>query len=189
MRKPSEATTLFLDRDGVINVRKHGGYIQTPEEFRFLEGVPEAFAIFAKYFDKIVIVTNQQGIGKGLMSEEDFEAICGKMRTEIQNAGGRVDYVFHCPQLAKNNPFDRKPSVGMGLKAKKMFPMINFKDSIMVGDSLSDLVFGKRLKMHTVHISENCEEARRHPERIDLRFGSLLEFAKYMEYEKNSKVK
>ena len=75
MRKPSEATALFLDRDGVINVRKHGGYIQTPEEFRFLEGVPEAFAIFAKYFDKIVIVTNQQGIGKGLMSEEDKEKI------------------------------------------------------------------------------------------------------------------
>lgn len=189
MRKTSEATALFLDRDGVINVRKYNGYIQRPEEFRFLEGVTEAFAIFAKYFDTIVIVTNQQGIGKGLMSEEDFKAISEKMITEIQNAGGRVDYVFHCPHLAKNNSFDRKPSVGMGLKAKKMFPRINFKDSIMVGDSLSDLVFGKRLKMHTVHISNNCDEARQHPNRIDLRFASLLEFAKYMEYEKDRKVK
>ena len=62
-------------------------------------------------------------------------------------------------------------------------------DCRMVGDSLSDLVFGKRLKMHTVHISDNCEEARQHPNRIDLRFASLLEFAKYMEYEKDRKVK
>lgn len=189
MRKAGKASSLFLDRDGVINVRKFNGYIQTPEEFQFLDGVLEAFSIFAKHFDTIVVVTNQQGIGKGIMSEEDFRAISERMQTEIRNAGGKVDFVFHCPQLAKEKPFDRKPSIGMGLKAKKMFPRINFKDSIMVGDSLSDMVFGKRLKMHTVHISDNCEQARKHPNRIDFRFASLLEFAKYIEYEKNKEIK
>ncbi len=180
---------MFLDRDGVINVRKMDGYIQSVEEFRFLDGVLEAFVIFARYFDRIVVVTNQQGIGKGLMSEQDFADITAYMKEEIEKVGGRLDYVFHAPGLTKDCPFDRKPSIGMGLKARKRFPEIRFKDSIMVGDSLCDLVFGKRLKMHTVHLSPTCEKARLHPRRIDLRFDNLLDFAKYIDNEKNNQNK
>lgn len=187
MRKIADAKTLFLDRDGVINTRKIGGYIQSVEEFEFIDGVLEAFGIFARLFDTIVVVTNQQGIGKSLMSEKDFENISLYMKNEIVRSGGRLDQVFHCPALAKQEPFDRKPSVGMGLKARKQFPQIRFKDSIMVGDSLSDLIFGKRLGMHTVHISNSNTTARQHSKRTDFRFDNLLEFAKFIEHEKNNK--
>ncbi len=189
MRKINQAKTLFLDRDGVINVRKMDGYVQSVEEFRFIDGVLEAFAIFARCFDRIIVVTNQQGIGKGLMSEEDFAAITAYMKTEIEKAGGKLDFVFHAPGLTKDRPFDRKPSIGMGLKARKRFREIRFKDSIMVGDSVSDIVFGKRLKMHTVHLSPSCEKARLHPRQIDMRFENLIDFAKYIEYEKNNQNK
>ena len=75
MRTIQQAKTLFLDRDGVINVRIVGGYVKNVEEFVFIDGVLEAFEIFARLFDTIVVVTNQQGIGKGIMSEEEFAII------------------------------------------------------------------------------------------------------------------
>ncbi|MEE0266856.1 MAG: HAD-IIIA family hydrolase [Bacteroidales bacterium] len=185
MRLIKNARYLFLDRDGVINVRLIDDYVKRKEEFEFLEGSLEAFKIFVKYFDKIVVVTNQQGIGKGLMSENDLEQIHSYMKNEVELAGGRIDEVFFCPNLAKENSIDRKPSVGMGLKARKLFREIRFKDSIMVGDSLSDMVFGKRLKMHTVFIAPSPSKARKHPKRIDKVCNNLLEFAKYIENEKN----
>lgn len=186
MRLIKNARYLFLDRDGVINLRLIDDYVKRKEEFEFLEGSLEAFKIFAKYFDKIVVVTNQQGIGKGLMSENDLEEIHSYMKNEVELAGGRIDEVFHCPKLAKENSIDRKPAVGMGLKARKLFREIRFKDSIMIGDSLSDMVFGKRLKMHTIYISSSCNTARKHPKRIDKVFNNLLEFAKHIENEKNN---
>ncbi len=186
MRTIRQAKTLFLDRDGVINVRKIGGYVGSLEEFVFIDGVLEAFKIFSRLFDTIVVVTNQQGIGKGIMSEDEFAIISKHMTEKIIQFGGKLDAIYHCPSLNKDKPFDRKPSVGMGLKAKKQFKQICFKDSIMVGDSLSDLIFGKRLEMHTVHIADTNTEARNHPKRIDFRFNNLLEFAKFIEYEKNN---
>lgn len=185
MRIIQQSRTLFLDRDGVINVRNMHGYIRNVSEFEFIDGVLEAMKIFASLFDTIVVVTNQQGIGKKIMSEDEFAEISKHMCEQISQNGGRIDAIYHCPHLTKDNSFDRKPSVGMGLKARKQFPQIRFKDSIMVGDSLSDLVFGKRLGMHTVHLSETNEEARNHPNRIDYRFTDLLEFAKYIKYEKD----
>jgi len=80
MRLIKDARYLFLDRDGVINVRLIDDYVKRKEEFEFLEGSLEAFKIFAKHFDKIVVVTNQQGIGKGLMSEGDLEKIHSYMK-------------------------------------------------------------------------------------------------------------
>ena len=185
MRLIKDSKYLFLDRDGVINVRLIADYVKRKEEFEFIEGVLDAFEIFSRHFDKIVVVTNQQGIGKGLMSESDLNEIHSFMKTEVERRGGRVDAVFFCPKLAKENSIDRKPGVGMGLKARKQYKEIRFKDSIMVGDSLTDLVFGKRLKMHTVHISSSCSTARKHPKRIDMVFNNLLEFAKYIDNEKN----
>lgn len=186
MRLIKDSKYLFLDRDGVINVRLIDDYVKTEKEFEFIDGVLDAFKIFKKHFDKIVVVTNQQGVGKGIMSEEDLKCIHTYMQTEVEKNGGRIDAIFHCPKLAKENSIDRKPSVGMGLKARKLFNEIRFKDSIMVGDSLTDLVFGKRLKMHCVHISSSPKTARKHPKRIDKVFNDLLEFAKYIDNEKNS---
>ncbi len=173
----SKAWTLFLDRDGVINRRLVDDYVKAWDEFEFLEGVPEALAVFAQIFGKILVVTNQRGVGRGLMSQEALEDIHRRMIREAARAGGRIDKVYFCPDLKNSGSFCRKPQVGMALRAKKDFPNIRFKSSFMAGDSVSDLKFGKRLKMKTVLIDDSPLTARRYPSLTDYRFDSLKIFA------------
>ena len=174
----SKDWTLFLDRDGVINHRLVDDYVKTWEDFRFLDGVLEAMKTFNQIFGNIVVVTNQQGVGKGLMKAETLEEIHRKMILEVNDHGGRIDKIYYCPDLRTSGSFNRKPQVGMGLKAKKDFSQINFKKSIMAGDSLSDMEFGKRLKMNTVWISTVEFQPMKHPRLIDFAFDSLFSFSK-----------
>ena len=145
--------TLFLDRDGVINERLIGDYVKNPEEFRFIDGVPEAMAGLSKVFGYIFIVTNQQGIGKGLMTEEDLRIIHDIMVAGIQSADGRINKIYHCSDLERDDSPCRKPNTGMALRAKKDFSEIDFNKSVMVGDGLHDMEFGRRLGMLRVFIT------------------------------------
>jgi histidinol-phosphate phosphatase family protein len=148
--------TLFLDRDGVINKRLPGDYVKELSEFEFLPGVPEAIAELSKIFGRIIVVTNQQGIGKGLYGETDLAKIHAFMIGEIQKAGGKIDAVFHAPQLASENSPMRKPGIGMALKAKENFHEIDFKRSVMAGDTASDMEFARRAGMKAFFIGENA---------------------------------
>jgi histidinol-phosphate phosphatase family protein len=143
--------TLFLDRDGVINHEKPLDYIRVPAEFRFYDGVPEAIATFSARFGLVFIVTNQKGIGKGLMSEQDLSAIHDRMMQSIIAAGGRIDRIYHCPDTEETSPC-RKPNPGMGFMAKKEFPQIDFSASIMVGNTLGDMQFGRNIGAKTIFI-------------------------------------
>lgn len=169
--------SLFLDRDGVVNERRIDDYVKKIEEFQFTENALEAFRIFARHFQHIFIVTNQQGIGKGLFTMEDLEKVHLQMIREIEAAGGFVSKVYCCPDLKTTGSFFRKPQVGMGLKAKKEFPSVNFKQSVMVGDMRSDMEFGARLRMHTVLIGNN-PQALSSPYIVDEKFENLYNFAK-----------
>lgn len=167
---------LFLDRDGVINVRKMGGYITNYSEFHFIDGVKQALEIFATRFERVFIVTNQQGIGKGLFTQEDFDTLTNSMIKEIVNNGGRIDRVYMCPNLKSDNSPMRKPQVGMGLKAKEDFPEVDFAKSVMVGDSNSDMLFGKGLGMYNVFIDNHTgEEYDRSI--VNEKYDSLFSFA------------
>ena len=97
--------TLFLDRDGVINRRIVGGYITEWDEFEFLPGTFEAIRNLSAGFGRIVIVSNQQGVAKGLMTAEDVERIHSSMTRQIEGEGGRIDLVLYCPTW---NRKDRK---------------------------------------------------------------------------------
>jgi histidinol-phosphate phosphatase family protein len=178
IKKIDKSWSLFLDRDGVINKRLPDDYVKTSDEFEFLPGTLDAIALFTKLFNKIVIVTNQQGIGKGLMSKEQLEDIHKNMIKDIENNNGHIDNVYYCPDLEGSASFHRKPSIGMGLKAKKDFKEINFKKSIIIGDSISDMKFGKKLGMKTVFIDDNNSKALAYPELIDIISSSLIDFAK-----------
>jgi len=172
--------TLFLDRDGVINRRLPGDYVKTPDEFELLPGVGEAMQIFSKLFGKIMVVSNQQGIGKGLMSAAELEKVNNKMLDLIKSSGGRLDAVFYAPMLASEKHIMRKPRIGMGLAARKKFPEIKFRKSIMAGDSLSDMQFGRCLGMTTVLIAETNQIAVRVPRLVDYHFNNLLSLAKFL---------
>ena len=165
--------TLFLDRDGVINVRIIDGYVTKIEEFEFLPGVIEAFKIFKNKFNRIIVVTNQQGVGKGLMTEDDVKEVHDFMINEVENHDGKIDKVYFCPQLKSVPDNYRKPSPKMAYMAKEDFPEIDLSKSIMIGDMNSDVEFGKNAGMMTVFIGDN--ELILIP---DGRFNSLYDFAK-----------
>lgn len=169
--------TLFLDRDGVINTKIDNDYIKKWEEFHFIDGVLNSMNLFSKKFHRIIIVTNQQGIGKGLFTEEALSAVHQQMKNEIERAGGRIDAIFHCPALASDHSEFRKPNIGMALAAKHKFPDIDFTKSIMVGDSISDMEFGKRAGMKTVYISASSKNKNSQSNLIDWEFNLLKNFA------------
>jgi D-glycero-D-manno-heptose 1,7-bisphosphate phosphatase len=168
--------TLFIDRDGVINEEKHLDYIHTWNEFKFYSGVKEAFKIFNQKFGKIVLITNQRGIAKGLTKLEDLEVIHKNMVQEIQEAGGRLDKIYFCGEMESEN---RKPNPGMGLQAIKDFPEIDISKSIMIGNTLSDMKFGRNLGVSiNIFLPTTRKEVDvTHPD-IDLVYNDLLSVAK-----------
>jgi len=145
--------TLFLDRDGVINRQIKNGYVTRISEFEFLPGVLDALARLASQFKHIFIVTNQQGIGKGIFSLDDLESIHKQIILQIEQSGGRIDRIYVAPELESKNSINRKPSSGMALQAQREYPEVNFKSSVMIGDSFSDMQFGKVLGMKTVYLT------------------------------------
>ena len=169
--------TLFLDRDGVINVDKDGSYIFHPDEFIFTAGAPALFSKLAALFSRIVIVTNQRGVGRGLMTEATLHEIHAHMTGEIEAMGGRIDAIYYCSSIHNDHP-ERKPNPGMAVRARLNFPEIDFSKSIMVGNNLSDMHFGRNAGMHTVFIrSTRPQQEFPHPE-IDLVFTTLEDFVK-----------
>ncbi len=177
LTKIDNSWTLFLDRDGLINHEKEKDYIHTWEEFRFYKGVKEAMAVFAKKFRHIIVITNQRGIGKGVTRMEDVERIHKNMKAEIEKAGGRIDAVYFSPDVEDTSP-DRKPNNGMGLRALKDFPDIDNAKAIMIGNTLSDMQFGRNMGLKTIFLPTTRPEVDLDDERIDAVYDSLLSFAK-----------
>lgn len=175
--KIGEDWALFLDRDGVINKRLYNDYVKNVDEFEFIEGVTEALSILKNFFHPIIVVTNQQGIGKGLMTTEQLEVIHNHMITEIARHEGRIDKVFFSPDLKNTNSFTRKPAVGMALKSRKLFPSLHYKNCIMAGDSYSDILFGHRLGMTTVLIGSDKETVKQCFGILNYHYNDLLSFA------------
>lgn len=169
-----ETWTLFLDRDGVINNRLIDDYVKHLHELSIITGVPEAIAHFAKKFGRIVVVTNQQGIGRGMMTVDDLLLVHGYIEEVIVTAGGRIDKFYFAHQLASEKSNYRKPGTGMGLKAKRDYPEIDFNKSVMIGDSESDIEFGMKLGMKTIML----KNGRNVKTKADYIFEHLYDVAK-----------
>lgn len=166
--------TLFLDRDGVINKRNFEGYVTTPSEFEFLPHAIEGIVELSHLFGRIIVVTNQQGIGKKIMTERNLSAIHDYMLEKIHENGGNISEVFYAANL-KGGPNDRrKPLPNMGIEAQQKYPEIDFKKSIMVGDTDSDLRFGMNLGMFTVLVKSKEMIG----EKYDLKVDNLVQLVK-----------
>jgi len=169
--------TIFIDRDGVINHEKKEDYIKNWDEFRFYEGIKEAFQVLNKKFGKIVVVSNQRGVGRELMTETDLHNIHQYMTKEIVTAGGRIDKIYYCTSTDNKHP-NRKPNPGMAFLAKADYPGIDLNKSIMIGNKLSDMRFGRNAGIYTIFVATtNPDTAFPHID-IDNRFGSLPDFVK-----------
>ena len=181
-RKPLDLTmvdkswTLFLDRDGVINDEKLGHYILHWGEFIFSTGVLETFQKLFEKFGRIIVVSNQRGVGKGLMSESDLQSIHLEMQREVEIVGARIDKVYYCTAKEDSN-FFRKPNPGMALRAIKEFSSIHPESSIMVGNKPSDMRFGRAAGFYTIFVkTTNPDQPFPHDD-IDAVFPSLPDFA------------
>lgn len=169
--------TLFLDRDGVINVENVGSYVTSWEEFTFCEGSLAALRQLSDMFGKIVIVTNQRGVGKGIMTIGDLKEIHNNMVKQVKAEGGRIDKVYACTAV-DDHDHNRKPNIGMAYQAKEDFDEVDFRRSVMVGNAMSDMEFGKKAGMHTVFLTTKHEPYQLPHDLIDEQFTSLLSWAK-----------
>ena len=128
---------LFLDRDGVINMDY--GYVHTPQDFVFQEGVID-FCRFAQVQGyEIIVITNQSGIERGIFTEEDFRRTTAFMLEGFAKEDVQIADVFYCPRL---DGTDRKPSPGMFLKAQSKWD-IDMGKSVSIGDNERDLAAGE----------------------------------------------
>jgi D-glycero-D-manno-heptose 1,7-bisphosphate phosphatase len=171
--------TIFLDRDGVIN-HESPAYIFTPEEFIFYEGVTEAIKILGSVFKNIIITTNQRGVGRGLMTENDLDAIHKKMLLEITANGGRIDRIYYCTSTDNAHP-DRKPNPGMALKAIKDNASIKKEKTLIVGNNLSDMEFGRNAGIFTILLTTTGTKVELPNPLVDLQFDSLIQFARALQ--------
>lgn len=143
--------TLFLDRDGVINIEKYKDYTHHWGEFVFYSAAAENIAALSRLFGYTVVVTNQKGVGKGVTKAVDVDDIHQRMCAAVLAYNGKIDAVFYCPDLADDSPC-RKPNTGMALQAKATIPAIDFTKSLMVGNNISDVQFGKTMGMYTAFL-------------------------------------
>ena len=153
----AEADTLFLDRDGVINRWLPGDYVKSWDQFTFLPGILECLRKWAGHFKHVILVSNQRGVGKGVMTPEELDKVHARMLSEILAAGGRIDAIYTCTELDGDHPM-RKPQPGMYLEACRDFPDIVPERSLMLGDSESDRHFAAGCGMSFV-LMETAELA------------------------------
>ncbi len=174
-----DSWTLFLDRDGVINEEKHLDYVNHWNEFIFYQGVKEATAVFAQKFKHIVVATNQRGVSKGLTPIDELHRIHSNMKAEIEAFGGRIDKIYFCTDADNESP-NRKPNPGMAFQAQADFSSIDLNKSIMIGNNISDLKFGRNAGMKTVFLRTTKPELILEEGLADLEFESLISFAKIL---------
>ena len=169
--------TLFLDRDGVINQRNYQGYVTNVESFLFTNAFLENSALLSNIFAHVFIVTNQQGVGKGEMSLDKLQEIHNFMLTKIKEHGGKIDEVFSATNLKNAINDRRKPLVKMAIEAQLKFPDIDFNKSIMIGDTNSDILFGKNLGMKTI-LMKSLEIVTEKPDLVIADFNELINLFK-----------
>jgi D-glycero-D-manno-heptose 1,7-bisphosphate phosphatase len=129
--------TIFLDRDGVINIEKN--YLHKIEDFEFIKGVFDACKHFNDLDFKIIVITNQSGIARGLYSKSDYSILTQWMKNQLKENGVRILDVFYCPHLPKDNCQCRKPSPGMLINAQEKYN-IDMNKSWLIGDKEDDII-------------------------------------------------
>lgn len=165
----------FFDRDGIVNVRILGGYVTCVEEFTFLPGF---FDLFRRVKDAgylAVLVTNQQGVGKGLMSDADLQCVHDHMQEELRRATGHAfDDIYSCTDLASVEHSCRKPSPTMLLDAIARWD-IDPDGSWMVGDTVSDARAAHAAGVKAVLIGDHTEEPGRYARYVFPSLEAMLE--------------
>jgi len=158
--------TIFLDRDGVINTKPPvHDYVKTKEGFEFLPRVSQAIRRLNEAGFRVVIVSNQRGVARGVISPEQLDSVNAHMLSELERHGAKIDEIYICPHEAGACNC-RKPDIGLFLQAEADVP-VDKQESYMIGDMESDIQAGRRYGVKTILIREQK----------DLDFGQDVTFA------------
>lgn len=164
---------IFLDRDGTII--EDVGYASTPEQLRFIPGSIEAIQQLNTAGYKVIVITNQSGVARGLLSEDMLQTIDKIIRKQVLSGGGHIDDIYYCPHHPDHGVYPyrqacecRKPHPGLIKKATAAHHL-DLSASFLVGDKASDVETGKRAGVRTVlvetgHGSKEKEALRERPE-------------------------
>ena len=159
-------STIFLDRDGVINENR-SDYVKSWDEFCFLAGSKEAIAMLTTAGHRIIVCTNQAGVARGRLSLATVEEIHSRMVAELTKAGGIIERVYYCPHGKDENCPCRKPRPGMLLRARDELG-IDLHNALFIGDSISDIQAALAAGVHPIlvltglgmeHLRERYQEA------------------------------
>ena len=151
MKHPGAA---FLDRDGTINVKAggKGEYIETPDQLRLLQGAASAIRRLNDAGLRVLVITNQRGIALGRLTTADLSSIHSRLNELLaEESGAHIDAFFYCPHHIGACSC-RKPDTGLFLQAKERWPDIDFKASVMIGDSESDVIAGQKIGITSILI-------------------------------------
>jgi D-glycero-D-manno-heptose 1,7-bisphosphate phosphatase len=160
-------STIFLDRDGVINENR-ADYVKSWQEFRFLAGSREAIARLTQAGHRIIVCTNQAGVARGHVSIETVEDIHRRMAASIAEYGGAIEKVYYCPHAKDENCICRKPCPGMLLRARNELG-IDLSDAVFIGDSMTDVRtgFAAGVSSMLVLTGLGIEQFRNHHHEVD----------------------
>jgi D-glycero-D-manno-heptose 1,7-bisphosphate phosphatase len=151
---------VFLDRDGVLNRKMpEGAYVSDWAQFQWLAGADEAIARMNRAGLTVILVTNQRGIALGLYTHPQLKLIHDNMRSHLARHGARLDAIYYCPHN-HGECHCRKPDIGLFEQAMQQFPQANAQNSVVIGDSLSDIQAGQRLGMKTVFIQGEADRQK-----------------------------
>jgi D-glycero-D-manno-heptose 1,7-bisphosphate phosphatase len=151
---------VFLDRDGVLNRKlPEGAYVSDWAQFEWLPGAVDAIARMNRAGLTVIVVSNQRGIALGRLTDAQLKQIHGNMQTYLAGQDARLDAIYYCPH--DNGQCNcRKPDTGLFEQALKDFPQVKAENSVVIGDSLSDIQAGQRLGMKTIFIEGKADRQK-----------------------------
>ena len=153
-------STIFLDRDGVINENR-SDYVKSWQEFRFLPGAKEAIARLTRAGHRVIVCTNQACIARGIISVETVEDIHRRMLAKVGQAGGKIEKVYYCPHGKDEGCLCRKPRPGLLLRARDELG-IDLQDALLIGDSITDIRAGLAAGIATALVLTGLGEEQFH---------------------------
>ncbi len=146
---------VFLDRDGTINETKRGN-LKTPRELKLVPGAGQSVQKLNKLGFKVIIITNQPVIARGLATKKEVERINAALTEKLSKRGAHIDAIYYCPhhpeatlRKYRKRCYCRKPNIGLIQKAIRKFK-IDKRDSFIIGDSTGDVLAGKRARLTTI---------------------------------------
>ena len=169
-----QVSTIFVDRDGVINENR-ADYVKSWQEYKFIAGSREAIAKLTQAGHRIIVCTNQAAVARGHVSIETVEEIHSRMLAEIAELGGVIEKVYYCPHGKDENCLCRKPRPGMLLRARDELG-IDLSDAVFIGDSMTDVRAGLAAGVHSILVLTGLgiEQFRNHHHEADGPFRVTL---------------